>query len=88
MAMGLVDWVAQPEEVVAKAIEFCEELIALPRRAMDNTRAMARRELVEYVNRNHRRDGNFFFEEWKRPETRAVLEDVMKQLKERKKKPN
>ena len=26
--------------------------------------------------------------EWSRPETRAVLEDVMKQLKERKKKPN
>jgi enoyl-CoA hydratase/carnithine racemase len=88
MAMGLVDWVAQPEEVVAKAIEFCEELIALPRRAMDNTRTMARRELVEYVNRNHRRDANFFFEEWKRPETQAVLKDVMKQLKERKKKPN
>ena len=61
---------------------------ALPRRPMDNTRTMARRELVEYVNRNHRRDGNFFFEEWIRPETRAVLEDVMKQLKERKKKPN
>jgi len=88
MAMGLVDWVAPPEEVVAKAVEHCGELAALPRRAMDNTRTMVRRELVEYVNRNHRRDANFFYEEWNRPETQAVLRDVVKQLKERKKKPS
>jgi len=86
MAMGLVDWVSQPGEVVAKAIEYCEELIALPRRPMEQTRTMVRRELVEYVGRHHRRDGTFFFEEWGRPETKACLEDVMTKLKERKRK--
>jgi 3,2-trans-enoyl-CoA isomerase len=88
MAMGLVDWVSQPGEVVAKAIEHCEELVALPQRPMVQTRTMVRRELVEYVGRHHRRDGTFFFEEWVRPETTATLEEVMKKLKDRKKKVN
>ena len=85
MAMGLVDWVAQPEEVISRAIEHCKELLGLPQRAMDNTRTMARRELVEYVARNHRRDGTFFFEEWQRPETQGPLHEVVEKLRSKKK---
>jgi enoyl-CoA hydratase/carnithine racemase len=85
MAMGLVDWVAPTEEVVATAVEFCGKLATLPRRAMDNTRTMARRELVGYVNRNHRRDANFFYEEWNRPETQAVLRETVEQIRAKKK---
>jgi 3,2-trans-enoyl-CoA isomerase len=72
--------------VVAKAIEYCEELVALPPRAMKQTRTMVRRELVEYVGRHHRRDGTFFFEEWVRPETQGPLHDVVEKLKSKSKK--
>jgi enoyl-CoA hydratase/carnithine racemase len=84
MALGLIDWVAQPDEVVSTAKGFCEELIALPRRAMEQTRTLARRELVEIVQNNHRRDSEFFFAEWILPETQGPLREVVARLKKRK----
>jgi enoyl-CoA hydratase/carnithine racemase len=84
MAMGLIDWVAEPGQVVATAVEFCEELLALPQRAMMQTRTMARTELVELVRRDRQRDGDFFFSEWKRPETQKELHKLVERLKKRK----
>jgi enoyl-CoA hydratase/carnithine racemase len=84
MAMGLVDRVAQPEDVVPMAVGFCQELLALPRRAMEQTRTLARRELIEFVREHRRRDGDFFFQEWKRPETRKPLEELVERLAKKK----
>jgi enoyl-CoA hydratase/carnithine racemase len=84
MALGLIDWVAQPDEVVSTAKGFCEELLALPRRAMEQSRTLVRGELVEIVQKNRQRDSEFFFAEWMLPETQDPLREVVARLKKRK----
>jgi enoyl-CoA hydratase/carnithine racemase len=83
MAMGLVDRVAQPGEAVAGAVEFCEDLVAVPQRAMTQTRAMARKHLMEYVRENRQRNADSFFAEWKQPETQGPLQELVERLKKK-----
>jgi enoyl-CoA hydratase/carnithine racemase len=48
-ALGLVERTAAPGEVVRSAIDWCRQLLALPRAAMLETRARLRAELVALV---------------------------------------
>ncbi len=43
---GLVDEVVPAEEVVGRALKWCEDLVALPRTAMETTRRQARADFV------------------------------------------
>lgn len=83
MALGLVDWVAQPDDVVSRAVAFCEELLTLPQQAMLHTRTIARKELVEFARANGQRDAELFVSHWKKPETQASLHTFVDRLKKK-----
>lgn len=47
LRVGLVDELCAPAQVPARALEVAREYVALPRNAMSQTRALARKDLVE-----------------------------------------
>jgi enoyl-CoA hydratase/carnithine racemase len=80
-AIGLVDRVVPPAEVVPAATEWCRELAALPRHAMTATRRIVRRDLVETLERLTDRDRAVFVDEWFKPEVQGPLQMLAEQLK-------
>ncbi len=83
MELGVVDQVVPPQDVVRTALDWCESLVALPKRAMIQTRAAARAQFVEFVRSNRRQDADRFFEEWHRPESQEPLRRLVERLKDR-----
>jgi enoyl-CoA hydratase/carnithine racemase len=52
-ACGLVDELAPADQVVGRAVQWCESLLALPRTAMEITRRQARADLVAKFARDN-----------------------------------
>jgi len=80
LEVGLVDEVAPLDEVVPRAHAWCEEVIALPRRAMRLTRAASRRDLVDLVVEHGARDRERFATEWFEPEVQEALKQLVVRL--------
>jgi enoyl-CoA hydratase/carnithine racemase len=78
--IGLVDEVAPLEKVVEHAEARCRRLLSLPSRAMRETRALGRRELVQMVERGEQsfRD---IVDLWFSDETQAALQALVRRLK-------
>jgi enoyl-CoA hydratase/carnithine racemase len=81
LAVGLVDRVVEPEQVVPDAVEWCRELADLPGHAFRATRRTVRRDLVEIVRRDRGEDTGRLLDEWFRPEVQAPLRALAEQLK-------
>lgn len=81
LRMGLVDLVVPPIEVVAEARRWCDEVVALPSRALALTRGVARSRLVELVRSNRADDCVRLRDEWFRPDTQEPLRRLVAQLK-------
>ena len=78
--LGLVDEVAPLDEVVERALARCQRLLSLPRRAMTETRANARRDLVallESAGDSHLDD---LVGLWFSDETQAALTALVNRL--------
>ncbi len=79
--IGLIDEVADdPEAVVARAIEWCEQHLALPRQAMLETRAMARADLHRIVEDASADRVETFTEGWFREEAQRTLGALIARL--------
>lgn len=50
LSAGLVDELASPEEVVNRALAWCQRLVELPSEAMSDTRRRARADLAALFN--------------------------------------
>lgn len=83
-AIGLVDELAPAEAVVAKAIAWCEQHLALPAQAMQLTRRMARADLVALFDDPARLDLEGFADHWFAESTQQVLHGLVARLKARK----
>ncbi|MGA7296409.1 MAG: enoyl-CoA hydratase/isomerase family protein [Rhodanobacteraceae bacterium] len=83
--IGLVDELASVEQVRQRAMLWMRELLKLPRRAMLETRAMARADLTGAFADLDALPVNDFLNGWFHPETQAVLQQVVAQLKSRSK---
>jgi hypothetical protein len=69
------------EQVEEIALHWCHELLALPRRAMMETREMGRRSLVELFDRNDEgREIEGLVERWFSDETRGAMRALVERL--------
>jgi len=71
--IGLVDELAEPDQVVPRALEWLREHLALPGYAMHETRRLARADLVEAIRDPRKMDISAFIDAWKRKDTQAAL---------------
>ncbi len=82
-AIGLVDELADdPDAVVTRAIEWCNEHLALPRQAMLATRAMVRADLhaifADSSEFGVEKFVDFWFQESTQDKLRALVERLTK----------
>ncbi len=84
LAVGLVDELAPPEEVVPRAVDWCRELLALPRGPMLETRATARRALGALFDRALEAEVERFAVAWFEEETQAALRAMVERVTGRK----
>jgi enoyl-CoA hydratase/carnithine racemase len=77
--LGLVDELAEdPEQVVQRAVEWCRDLLALPRAAMSLSRAMARADLQAIFDGDY--DVARFIEVWFEESTQRTLRELIERL--------
>ncbi len=81
LSIGMVDELAAPDQVRARALAWLQELLALPRHAMLGTRTMARGDLREAFADTDKLPVDDFLDVWFAPPTQAVLQQVVAQLK-------
>ncbi|MEN1939640.1 enoyl-CoA hydratase/isomerase family protein [Luteimonas sp. MJ246] len=77
--IGLVDELAAPGEVVARARAWLDALLALPRRPVLHTREIARADLVAALA-PERIDIDTFVDAWNDPDTQAGLRALVARL--------
>jgi Delta3-Delta2-enoyl-CoA isomerase len=71
--IGLIDDVAQPEQVVTRALDWCQRILAVPAEAMLGTRRDARADLCELFDQNLDTELRDVIATWWRPETQNTL---------------
>ena len=76
LAVGLVDELAEPEQVPAQALAWLQNMLKLPGNAQRDTRAIARRDLLESIMDPARMELPRFIAAWQSPQTQAVLQHV------------
>src|SRR5258707_12537095 len=81
LRIGLVDELVEPDQVIARAIEWLRSLLALPPRAMSETRRIARADLIAAFDAHRSGDVDDFVRGWFGEESRATLTAVMAKLK-------
>lgn len=81
LRIGFVDELAEPDEVVARALAWLGALLALPPNAMAKTRQLARADLIEAFDDAYREDIDAFVRDWFDDESRATLGAVLAKLK-------
>jgi 3,2-trans-enoyl-CoA isomerase len=82
--IGLVEQLAPAEQVVAKAVEWCQSMLNLPRRAMRSTRAQARADLAGLFNQNMEREMTEAVEMWWSPDVQTALHAFAERLGKKK----
>ena len=79
--IGLIDELADdPASAVARAIEWCEQHVALPRDAMLITRKMARADLRALFDEEHELGVEKFVDIWFSDSTRSTLTAMVERL--------
>lgn len=85
LAVGLVDHVLPPEQVVPRAVDWCQDLLKLPTNAMHATRRALREDYHRLFDTLGARTREEMTEVWFSEETQRVLKDLMAQLAAKKK---
>jgi enoyl-CoA hydratase/carnithine racemase len=82
--IGLVDELAEdPAAVVARAVEWCELHLALPRQALLNTRKMARADLHGFFDQGEVPEVSHFVDIWFSESTQDALQALLARLANR-----
>jgi len=84
LRIGLIDEVLTPERVTDRAIAWCNELLALPPRAMATTRQLARAQLVALFETNMDSELSEVTASWWSDETQSVLRKLVERLASKK----
>jgi Delta3-Delta2-enoyl-CoA isomerase len=80
---GLVEELVPAENVVHRAIQWCQTLLALPAQAMSTTRRAARADLVALFARDLEDESRHIAAIWSTPEAQNTLRAVAQKLKKR-----
>jgi 3,2-trans-enoyl-CoA isomerase len=81
--IGLVDELVSPERVVARAVEWCNALLAWPPQAMAITRRLARADLVALFESNEAELAGLV-DQWFSDETQGALRALVERLAKKK----
>jgi len=82
--IGLVDELAEsPEAAVSRAIQWCEQHLALPAHAMNKMRTVARADIHTLFEADLESEAEAFTEMWFRDDTRKILTAMVEKLKNR-----
>ncbi|NDY96867.1 enoyl-CoA hydratase/isomerase family protein [Wenzhouxiangella limi] len=81
LALGLVDEVVAAEQVVDTAVAWCQRHLALPRHAMQATRALCRADLAQSFADARALDVDGFVRGWFSEETQATMQALVERLK-------
>ncbi|HET7209481.1 MAG TPA: enoyl-CoA hydratase/isomerase family protein [Terriglobales bacterium] len=84
-ACGLIDEVVPTDQVVNRALSWCEELVVLPRTAMEITRRQARVGLVAHFAQDTAKEVAEVTAWWWSEETQKALHRMVEQLAMKKK---
>jgi enoyl-CoA hydratase/carnithine racemase len=77
---GLVDELAAPDQVIERAISWCQRMLALPRMAMNATRRLARADLAACFGPDLESELRQVTSQWWAPETQATLRALAERL--------
>jgi enoyl-CoA hydratase/carnithine racemase len=80
LATGLVDQLADLNQVVPRAVAWLNELLALPSSPMLATRAIVRADLIDALTNPKRIDLDSFLDAWNQPDTQAALKALVARL--------
>ena len=83
LRIGLVDEITAPGQVIPRALEWCQDLLALPQQAMLGTRAEARSDLVALFRRDLQPEQQDVIASWWRPETQSTLRALVERLQKK-----
>jgi len=81
LEIGFVDEVAPVGDVVAAARRWCEDVIQAPSQALNGTRSVLRRDLVESIQSHRKDDVRLLTDQWFQPELQTAMRDLAAQLK-------
>lgn len=81
--IGLVDELVPLDQVVERAIEWANGIIALPPNAMSKTRKAAREDLVRLMEEGLATEGELLVENWFSDETQASLRAIAERMKKK-----
>ena len=79
--VGLVDELVSPERVVARAVEWCRSLLALPPEAMAATRRLVRSGLASFFAEGNEDELAGLVDMWFSAETQGALQALVARLK-------
>lgn len=79
--VGFVNKLVAIDEVVPSAVQWCHDMLALPRRAMLRTRGLFRSAVVGILREDRDADVAEFRDEWFRPELQEELHRLVAKLK-------
>jgi enoyl-CoA hydratase/carnithine racemase len=79
--IGMVDELAEPDAVVARALAWCAQHLALPPEALAETRRMARADLHAALDRASSEPVEYFIERWFSEEAQRTLGGMLARLK-------
>jgi Delta3-Delta2-enoyl-CoA isomerase len=82
--IGLIDELADVDQVIPQAIAWCQKHLALPPEALANTRRIARRDLADIMGNAARFPADEFADSWFGEETQATLQAMVARLKSKK----
>ncbi len=82
LKIGLVDELAAPDQVIERALAWCRKLVAVPPRAMLDTRRDARADLIALFE-NPEGEMLKAMETWWSDETQGMLRAVVEKLKKK-----
>ena len=80
LRIGLVDEVVPPEQVIPRAIAWCQEMLTLPPQAVTYTRTQARAGLTELFKQDLGSELEDMQTAWWTDETQAMLRGVVERL--------
>ena len=81
LRVGLVDELVDVDHVVARALDWCRQHLALPQEAMAETRRIARADLHDLLDAAQRTPVDAFIERWFSEETQTTLTALVAKLK-------
>ena len=83
LRIGLVDEIVAPDNVIGRAVEWCQGMVALPQASMTATRSQARSDLVKIFEHSFANELEDVLDMWWDDDTQDTLRSLVERLKKK-----